>query len=51
MREWRVGFRILVVEFTAKDIAVIPTASDGKFRLHRCTVVGEKDLKEIGLIE
>jgi hypothetical protein len=21
----------------------------GKFRLHRCSVVGEKDLKEIGL--
>jgi hypothetical protein len=50
MKEWREGFRILVIEFTAKDIAAIPTASDGKFRLHRCKVVGEKDLKEIGLV-
>ena len=29
--------------------AAIPIATNGKFRLHRCTVVGEKDLKEIGL--
>ena len=51
MREWRAGYRILVVEFTAADIAAIPTATDGKFRLHRCAVVGEKDLTEIGLVE
>ena len=51
MREWKSGYRILVVEFEAKDIAAIPTATDGKFRLHRCDVVGEKDLKEIGLID
>ena len=51
IREWRAGYRILVVEFTAADIAAIPTATDGKFRLHRCTVVGEKDLSEIGLAE
>jgi hypothetical protein len=51
MKEWREGFRILVIEFTAKDIAAIPTASDGKFRLHRCKVVGEKDLTEIGLVK
>ena len=51
MREWRAGYRILVVEFTAADIAAIPTATDGKFRLHRCAVVGEKDLGEIGLVE
>ncbi len=38
------GYRILVVEFTAADIATIPTATDGKFRLHRCTVVAEKDI-------
>ena len=50
MREWRTGQRILVVEFTAADIAAIPVATDGKFRVHRCTVVGEKDLTEIGLI-
>jgi hypothetical protein len=51
MREWRAGYRILVVEFTASDIAAIPTATDGKFRLHRCAVVGEKDLAEIGLVK
>jgi hypothetical protein len=51
MKEWREGYRILIVEFTAKDIAAIPIATDGKFRVHRCKVVGEKDLKEIGLIK
>ena len=50
-REWRDGYRILIVEFEAADIAAIPIATDGKFRLHRCTVVGEKDLKEIGLVQ
>jgi hypothetical protein len=49
IREWKEGYHILIVEFTAKDIACIPTATDGKFRLHRCEVVGEKDLNEIGL--
>ena len=47
---WRKGYRILVVEFTAADIASIPTATDGKFRLHRCTVVDEKDLVDLGLV-
>lgn len=51
MREWRDGYRILVAEFTAKDIAAIPTATDGKFRVHRCRIVGEKDLTEIGLTQ
>ena len=50
MREWKAGYRILIVEFTSADIACIPIATDGKFRLHRCNVVGEKDLREIGLI-
>jgi hypothetical protein len=50
MKEWREGYHILIVEFMAKDIACIPIATDGKFRVHRCKVVGEKDLKEIGLI-
>jgi hypothetical protein len=49
IREWREGYRILVIEFEAKDIAAIPTATDGKFRLFRCAVVGEKNLAEIGL--
>jgi len=51
LREWREGYRVLVVEFTAQDIAAIPTGSDGKFRLHRCTVVGEKTEAELGLAE
>jgi uncharacterized protein YjbI with pentapeptide repeats len=33
--------RILIVSFTADDIAAIPWTSDGKFRLYRCHVVGE----------
>jgi uncharacterized protein YjbI with pentapeptide repeats len=41
----------LTVEFRAEDIAAIPTGTDGKFRLFRCRVVGEKDLAEIGLVE
>ena len=44
---WQEGNRVLVVEFTAKDIACIPTGTDGKFRLHRCKVVGEKDMTKI----
>jgi uncharacterized protein YjbI with pentapeptide repeats len=48
LREWRDGYRILVVEFEARDIAAIPVASDGKIRLHRCRVVAEKNLEEIG---
>jgi hypothetical protein len=49
MREWQDGYRILIAEFTAKDIACIPVATDGKFRVFRCKIVGEKDLKEIGV--
>lgn len=50
MKEWQSGWRILVCEFEAADIAAIPTATDGKFRVRRCLIVGEKDLKEIGLV-
>ena len=50
MKEWKPGYRILVMEFTAADIAAIPTATDGKFRVRRCRRVGEKDLKELGLV-
>jgi len=48
--EWKIGRKILIVEFEAKDIAVVPVGTDGKFRLKKCKVVGEKDLKEIGLM-
>jgi len=51
MKEWQKGYRILIAEFTAKDIACIPLANDGKFRVYRCKIVGEKDLVEIGLVE
>ena len=51
IKEWKEGYRILIVEFTAKDIACIPVATDGKFRLIKCRVIGEKDLREIGLIK
>jgi hypothetical protein len=44
MREWRKGYKVLLVEFLADDIACIPFGTDGKFRLHRCRVVGEKDV-------
>jgi uncharacterized protein YjbI with pentapeptide repeats len=49
MKEWRHGYKILLAEFRATDIASIPTGTDGKFRVHRCKIVGEKDLGEIGM--
>ena len=49
IREWQPGYRILVVEFSAADIAAIPIGG-GKFRLKKCTVVGEKDLVALGLV-
>ncbi len=51
MSEWREGYRIFVAEFFSGDIAAIPTATDGKFRVRRCRIVGEKDLVEIGLVK
>jgi len=51
MREWQKGYRILICEFTASDIAAIPTATDGKFRVTACTPVGEKDLVQLGLVK
>ena len=51
MSEWTDSRRILIVEFEAKDIACIPTATDGKFRLHRCDVIEELDLAKVGLKE
>ena len=53
LREWRSGYRILIVEFTAADIAAIPTGTDGKFRLFRCFIVGEKviDPGALGLVK
>ena len=47
LREWRPGYRIFVVEFKAGDIAAIPTATDGKFRVRRCKVVREIPAEQI----
>ena len=46
LNEHRDGYRILVCEFSAKDIAAIPNA-DGKFRVHKAKVVKELDLTEM----
>ena len=51
IKEWHQGYRIMICEFEAKDIAAIPIGTDGKFRVFRCEVVGEKDLTELGLVE
>ena len=53
LREWKAGYKILLAEFQAKDIAAIPTGTDGKFRVHRCEIVGEKkiDPVELGLVK
>jgi hypothetical protein len=51
MKEWKPGYHILVAEFAVKDIAAIPTATDGKFRVSKCKIIGEKDLVEIGLVK
>ena len=49
IREWQKGYKILIAEFTKDDIACIPVGSDGKFRVFRCNIFGEKNLKDIGL--
>jgi len=49
IQEWKEGYKILLAEFKKKDIVCIPIGSDGKFRVKRCKIIGEKDLKEIGV--
>ena len=44
LKNWKPGYHVMLVKFTAKDIASIPISTDGKFRLFRCEVVGEKDI-------
>lgn len=54
MREWKPGYRILIMEFFAnkpEGNLCVPTATDGKFRVRECRRVGEKDLKELGLVK
>ena len=51
LRQYNADLHVIrIVEFTAADIACIPIG-DGKFRLHRCTVVGEKDVSAIVALE
>ena len=47
LSQWRPGYRIFVCEFARADIACIPTATDGKFRVHRCKVVREIPAEQI----
>ena len=46
---YQIGCHVLVAEFNQKDIAAIPIASDGKFRVHRCKIISEKNLEKLGL--
>jgi uncharacterized protein YjbI with pentapeptide repeats len=50
LRWWRDGYRVLLVEFAARDIAAIPVG-DGKFRVRKLRVVRELDLADLGLVE
>ena len=49
LANFRNGYRVLLVEFTAKDIAAIPVGSDGKFRVYKCKVVREVKPEELGI--
>ena len=44
LKNWKEGYKVLIAEFEAADIACIPNGSDGKFRNFRCEIVGEKEL-------
>jgi len=47
LKVYQPGYRVLICEFTADDIACIPTATNGKFRVKKCKVIGEKDISEL----
>jgi len=47
LNEWQEGYRILEVGFGPADIAAIPWASDGKFRLFACRVLREVSLADV----
>ncbi len=51
LREWREGWRVLLVEFDKADLVCIPTATDGKFRVKAVEVIEEivLDLVALGL--
>lgn len=48
LANFRPGHRIVLIEFTAKDLAAIPIG-DGKFRLRRCKVIREVKPEEFGI--
>lgn len=45
LKEWRQSYKIFVVSFQKSDIAAIPIGSDGKFRVKKCKIVREIDLR------
>ena len=47
LKEYRSGYKIVVVEFEADDIASIPIGTEGKFRLYRCRVVSQIPIDDI----
>jgi len=49
LKGYQKGYKILIAEFTAKDIVSIPIATDGKFRVKKCKIVGEKDISEFDI--
>lgn len=51
LKDYKPGCRIFVAEFEVGDIAAIPTGSTGNFRVYRCTIVSEKDVKQFFLQE
>ena len=52
LREWREGFRILLVEHSPEDIACVPYGTDGKYRLKSCIPVRDitDELRECGAL-
>jgi hypothetical protein len=51
IKNYQNGYKILVAEFRAEDIATIPVATDGRFRVRHCKIVGEKILEKIGIVD
>ena len=49
LRNWEDGYRILLVEFDKADLACIPTATDGKFRVKSVQVIEELTLDYVAL--
>ena len=46
LKEWKEGWRLFLLEFHSKDIAAIPTYTDGKFRVKKAKVVKELKLAD-----